>query len=428
MQAHQYPAYQAQAYAYPYPQAYPQQPAYPQAPAQPPAPAYPQPYAYPQVPGYPQAPAYPHAQTQAQPYPQAPAPAPPGPPAYPQAQTQAQAYPQAPTDAQAYPQAQTQAPAYPQAPTDAQAYPQAQTQAQTQAQAYPPAPADAQVYPQAQTQAQAPAPAPASPPAYPQAQTQAQAYPPAPADAQVYPQAQAYAYPAYPQAPMYPYPYQAPAAPAYPQVYAMPQGSWDTWHTTDTRYKKYGMEYNPYDYSSWAHQEYFQEKKQEAVYNFTPKQFQKLRNHNTKESAIKQLLEIGCDASTTPVKLFTQPITRVCFCCVNTYTTAARQLGVGPLNDAITVGANHRLMGYFVYFLHNPKKKVFMEYLEMFMRMTSENLTVYYTGHGAQIKDTNGDEADGFDEVMVFDDGYMLMTIWRSRFRSTAKGSAKCCS
>ena len=234
-------------------------------------------------------------------------------------------------------------------------------------------------------------------------QMQPQAYP----AYQYYPQ-QTYAAPYQYQYP-YPYPYPYPqATPTYPAVYAMPQGSWETQHTTDMRYKKYGMEYNPYDYSSWGHQEYFEPSKPAPVYNFTPKQFQKLRNHSTKESALKQLLEIGCDASTTPIHLFTEPITRVCFCCVNTYNTASKQLGVGPINDAITVGANHRLMGYFVYFLHNPKPSVFMDYLKMFLRLTTENLTVYYTGHGSQIKDTNGDEADGFDEVMVFDEGHIV--------------------
>ena len=280
-------------------------------------------------------------------------------------------------------------------------------------------------------------------PAYPQSGYPQTGYPQQPYPYPAYPGSPQPAYPAPPQpgAPQPGYPATQPAYPAspqpaypaspqpsyaaMPQPYVMPEISWGTVHTTDTSYREFGMEYNPYDYGSWGRQEYFEPAKPAPVYNFTPQQFQKLRNHNTKESALKQLKEIGCDASTTPVKLFTQPITRVCFICANTYTTPTRQLGVGPLNDAITVGANHRLMGYFVYYLHNPKSKVFMEYLKMFLRLTSENLTVYYTGHGSQVRDRSGDEADGFDEAMVFEDTYVLDDDLAEAVKKNANGRCR---
>lgn len=174
------------------------------------------------------------------------------------------------------------------------------------------------------------------------------------------------------------------------------------------QYAKYGLEYDPFNYGTWTRDGNFKLGASHKMYNFTPKQFQKLRNHSGKDSALRQLKEIGCDVATTPLKLYTHPIPRVCFMCVNTYTSSEKALGVGPLNDSITVGANHRTMGYFVYYLHNPKPVVFMNYLKMFLKMTSECLTVYYTGHGSQVRDTSGDEADGYDEVMVFENGYVL--------------------
>jgi hypothetical protein len=88
---------------------------------------------------------------------------------------------------------------------------------------------------------------------------------------------------------------------------------------------------------------------------------------------------------------------------LNNYTDPSKRLGVGPLNDGITCGANHRIMGFEVFFLHNPTTKTFMECFEAFLSNVTKQLTVYYSGHGSQIKDTNGDEADGMDEVMVFD-------------------------
>ena len=214
--------------------------------------------------------------------------------------------------------------------------------------------------------------------------------------------------------PAYPYPQYGYAPPqGYPQAYAMPAWSGAVYNT-DERYRKYGLQYNPYDYNAWGNQQNFV---QAPVYNFTPKQFQKLRNHSTKESALKQMNEIGCDVSTIRIEEFTQPITRVCFCCLNTYTSESKQLGVGPLNDGITVGACHRLMGYFVYYLHNPKSKVFLKYLKMFLSITSENLTVYYSGHGSQVRDTSGDEDDGYDEVMVFEDDCLLDDVLAKTLR-----------
>ena len=280
-------------------------------------------------------------------------------------------------------------------------------------------------YPQPAQPAYQPYPATSYPaPAYPDPTYSTPGYPAPAYPASTYPaqtyQAPATGYAPPPPAPTYSQPYQYPTS---PQPYVMPEMSWTVPQTTDTLYRDFGMDYNPFDYSAWSHQEYFSNPA--PVYNFTPQEFQKLRNHSTRESAIKQLLEIGCDVSTTPIRLYTQPITRVCFCCVNTYTTPTRSLGVGPLNDAITVGANHRLMGYFVYFLHNPKSRVFMDYLKMFLKMTSENLTVYYTGHGTQVRDRSGDEADGYDEAMVFEDTYVLDDDLAAAVKKNCNGTCR---
>jgi hypothetical protein len=53
----------------------------------------------------------------------------------------------------------------------------------------------------------------------------------------------------------------------------------------------------------------------------------------------------------------------------------------------------------------------------------SESLVVFYTGHGASVKDRSGDEADGFDEAMVFNKGYILddeLSDYLARNRSLA--------
>lgn len=65
-------------------------------------------------------------------------------------------------------------------------------------------------------------------------------------------------------------------------------------------------------------------------------------------------------------------------------------------------------MGYSVYFLHNPDTDLFLDYLEIFLQISTEYLTIYYSGHGSNIKDTNGDEDDGLDEIIIFDDDFIV--------------------
>lgn len=136
-------------------------------------------------------------------------------------------------------------------------------------------------------------------------------------------------------------------------------------------------------------------------------EFQKLRHHTTVESALTQLRELATELNQVDSKQFL-PAPASCFITCNSYTKPSYQLGVGPINDAITVAANHRVMGYKVYFLHNPTPVQYLKFLKVFLKLTEKYLSVYYTGHGSQVKDTNGDEEDGYDEVIVFDTGYIV--------------------
>ena len=82
-------------------------------------------------------------------------------------------------------------------------------------------------------------------------------------------------------------------------------------------------------------------------------------------------------------------------------------------------------MGYTVYFLHNPTSNVFLEYLKFFFENTTQYLTVFYTGHGASIRDTNHDEDDGYDEVLVFDEDHIPDDVLADYVKEDANGVAK---
>jgi hypothetical protein len=228
-------------------------------------------------------------------------------------------------------------------------------------------------------------------------------------------------------------------------------------------WSQYGMPFNPYDWNAWMDPQNFASTPDPApatapapspapasapapgdspkaaeppaiapaaplpppIPPLTTEKFQQARSVNTTEFALQQLQELGTDALTIPTKNLKAPIPRALFMLLNTYNDPKKSLGVGPLNDGITTGANHRLLGYTVYFLHNPTTRQFLEYFRAFLSCTTEYLTVYYSGHGAQVKDTSGDEADGLDEVMVFDQGYIRDDDLASVLRSTCRGKCK---
>lgn len=69
-------------------------------------------------------------------------------------------------------------------------------------------------------------------------------------------------------------------------------------------------------------------------------------------------------------------------------------------------------MNYKVYFLHNPRSSQFLSFLKVFLQKVTQYLTIYYTGHGAQVKDTSGDEADGYAHTILLNDCCHSGTIW----------------
>lgn len=184
--------------------------------------------------------------------------------------------------------------------------------------------------------------------------------------------------------------------------------------------------FNPFDPDSWDNSENFDEPEQIIVPPTTAvvETFEELRNHNTEESALKQLNELATDLSTVEISSLTEN-SRYCFILCNSYTKPQYSLGVGPINDSITVAANHRRMGYSVYFLHNPKSAVFLKFLEFFLRNTTQFLTVFYSGHGANIPDKNDDELDGLDEVIVLDDDFIVDDQLARIIKDHSNGVAK---
>lgn len=140
--------------------------------------------------------------------------------------------------------------------------------------------------------------------------------------------------------------------------------------------------------------------------NFSMADWNKYHNQGSVEQNQSDLENLGTDlkkCSTLPTNL-----KRAAFVCCNTYTRPDYSLGVGPMNDAITVATYMKELGFAIYFAHNPTSKEYLKYFKHFLGNTTEYLLVYYTGHGASVDDTNGDETDGKDEALVFDDNFLV--------------------
>ena len=121
-------------------------------------------------------------------------------------------------------------------------------------------------------------------------------------------------------------------------------------------------------------------------------------------SALKRLKQCGKDISTVPLSRFPTDQTRVVWLVVNSYTSYRLSLGDGPINDGANFGSAMKKYGYTIYYIHNPTSKKFLNYLDKFLANVTEELIVYYVGHGTTVKDLDGDEDDGYDEATVFDD------------------------
>ncbi|OHT01332.1 Clan CD, family C14, metacaspase-like cysteine peptidase [Tritrichomonas foetus] len=145
---------------------------------------------------------------------------------------------------------------------------------------------------------------------------------------------------------------------------------------------------------------------QQLKLNFTQEEWDSAHNSGTVEENNETLSGLGTNlktASSLPTNLG-----KAAFICCNTYTRPDYSLGVGPMNDAITVATAMKEHGFTIYFAHNPTSTEFKKYFKHFIGNTKEYLLVYYTGHGASIDDTHGDEDDEKDEALVFDDAVFV--------------------
>lgn len=114
---------------------------------------------------------------------------------------------------------------------------------------------------------------------------------------------------------------------------------------------------------------------------FSSKKFHQIRQDSTHKNLIKSFGRIGmCLNDQSTIRIGIEDLDRVCYILINNYEDEQNDLGVGPLNDGYLIGLNHRRLGFKIFYLYNPSKEKYMEFLEFFLKNTKVALTVFYTG------------------------------------------------
>lgn len=157
---------------------------------------------------------------------------------------------------------------------------------------------------------------------------------------------------------------------------------------------------------------------------FKKEEFQEARNSMQMSEGLTLIRSIARDLTKKP-PITTIPATldKACFIICNTYTVPKYALGVGPMNDAITVAKCHKDCGYQVFFLHNTSDKEFLSYLPLFVKRTKKELTIYYTGYATNIKTNDQDEINV--ESMIFDNGSVSDNKFFNCIAENSNGKAR---
>ena len=92
----------------------------------------------------------------------------------------------------------------------------------------------------------------------------------------------------------------------------------------------------------------------------------------------------------------------IIFC--NSYYKTKYDLGDSAINDGLLCYEKFKEYGYDTYILYDTTSTVFNKVLFDSVKCNYNKLTIYFIGHGTQIRDKNGDELDNKDECLVFKD------------------------
>ena len=161
--------------------------------------------------------------------------------------------------------------------------------------------------------------------------------------------------------------------------------------------------------------------------DFTLDEWNGARKDGEIETALQTMKSYATDLSTMTEKSMPKSLDRVVFLCINTYTDPSTTLGVGPMNDGINVADSMAKYGTWkLYFLHNPKKDSYLQWLDYFLKNTKTELITYYTGHGTQLDSNDKEENDSKDEAYYFEDGTVSDNVLNQHLQNKTNNNLRC--
>jgi len=135
---------------------------------------------------------------------------------------------------------------------------------------------------------------------------------------------------------------------------------------------------------------------------------------------VRRLQTLGHDITNLPVSKIPSSIDKCCFICVNAFESYRRNLGTGPINDAVSFAKTVKAFDYEIYVLQNPHKRNFLLYFEKIIASSERHCVFYYVGQMNQNLAKTKPETS-----FVFDDGTVPETDFLDRVIGLKKESTK---
>lgn len=92
----------------------------------------------------------------------------------------------------------------------------------------------------------------------------------------------------------------------------------------------------------------------------------------------------------------------------NSYHRTRYDLGDCAISDGLLAHERFAQYGYETVVLYDVVSNIFLASLKRIISAPFDTVALYFIGHGTYVRDANGDEADGYDECLLFRDRTVL--------------------
>lgn len=126
------------------------------------------------------------------------------------------------------------------------------------------------------------------------------------------------------------------------------------------------------------------------------------------ETLLQHLDSLSTNCHKESIKKINTKIPYAAVIVANCYLNTNMELGWGPIADAIKVAKLCHDRGIPVFTFFEAKGQEFVDLAQRLLRDVTDLLLLYFSGHGGQVKDLDGDEDDGYDELFFFTDSVII--------------------